>query len=147
MSVQENLRLIRTHYEAVNHNDLNAGAMLVDKNFEWQNVPMNIKRRGQQGYRDYLNIWLTAMPDFQFEVKNMQANNDWVVTEFTGRGTNNGPLNSSEGPIMPTGKKVEVQFCELFQIKNGKIVKGTLYFDYATLIKQLGVVPELKFQE
>lgn len=146
MSMQDNIRLIRSHYEAVNHGDIDAGAMLVDRNFEWTNVPLNIKKRGQQGYREFLNLWLSALPDAKVDVKTIQANDDWVVVEFTGKGTNSGPFNGPEGQIMPTGKQVEVNFCELFQIKNGKIVRGKLYFDSASLMRQLGVTPELKFQ-
>ncbi|MDP4173808.1 MAG: ester cyclase [Bacteroidota bacterium] len=146
MSVQDNIRLVKSHYEAVNHNDFDAGAMLVDKNFEWTNVPMNLKKRGQNGYKEFLGLWFTALPDAKVDIKNIQANEEWVIVEFSGKGTNSGPFNSPDGQIMPTGKHVELQFCELFQIKNGKIVKGKLYFDTASLMKQLGIVPDLKSQ-
>lgn len=146
MSVQDNIRLIRSHYEAVNHGDIDAGAMLVDRNFEWTNVPLNLKKRGQSGYREFLDLWLKALPDANVDIKSIQANDDWVVVEFTGKGTNSGPFNGPEGPIMPTNKHIEVQFCELFQVKNGKIIRGKLYFDAASLMRQLGVAPELKAQ-
>ncbi|MGE5679785.1 MAG: ester cyclase [Bacillota bacterium] len=146
MPIQDNIRLIRTQFEALSKGDIDAAVLMVDKNFEGTNVPFNTKKRGQQGFRDFLNLWFNAVPDAKIDIKNIQATEEWVVVEFTGKGRNEGPFNAPEGPIMPTGKEVELQFCELFQVRGGKVIRAKLYFDAASLMRQLGVAPELKMQ-
>jgi len=46
------------------------------------------------------------------------------------------------GKIGPTGKKIDIPFCEIFEIRNGKLVSSHLYFDVATMMQQLELVPE-----
>ena len=72
----------------------------------------------------------------------MVANGDYVITEFSGRGINNGILDTPMGKVGPTGRRIDIPFCEIFQIKNGKIINSHLYFDIATMMQQLEVTAD-----
>ena len=87
-----------------------------------------------------------AFPDGRCDVTNIAASEDGAVVEFAGRGTQTGTFITPEGEIMPTGKRVDVPFCDVFKIKNGKIVSYNSYFDSSTMMKQLGLIPEMKHQ-
>ena len=44
-------------------------------------------------------------------------------------------------PIPPTGRTIELHIAEIYQIRDGKIALLRAYYDGATLMRQLGVMP------
>jgi predicted ester cyclase len=94
------------------------------------------------GFKEFCQGWITAFSDARVEVRNQIANEDTVVTEFTGRGTHDGPLQSPNGSIPATRKKLDMHFIEVLKLENGKVTEARAYFDSATLLRQLGVLPE-----
>jgi len=70
------------------------------------------------------------------ELKAFYAQGNDVVTEFTLKATHAGEW---EG-IAPTGKTVEVDFCNIMEFKDGKVFKERDYVDTLSLFVQLGVV-------
>jgi predicted ester cyclase len=75
------------------------------------------------------------------EIVEVSTGEDLVVVEFVGRGTHDGPLKGPVGEIPPTGRRVEIRFCEVHEIWDGKIVRFRTYFDPATMMRQLGLMP------
>ena len=133
-SAQDNATAARTVYDAFNSHDFDRAAALVAEEAEWRNVAFGTTFRGPAGLRDYDQSWATAFPDGRVEITNLVAAGEWVVAEFTGRGTHTGALRGPVGEIAATGRPVAVQFCDVVQIRNGKIVGGRSYFDSATLM-------------
>ena len=83
---------------------------------------------------------LKRFPDRVFIVEDIFAKGDKVVSRVIFKGTNEGDL---EG--MPaTGKKVEVDGFEIWQVENGKIVESWGILDSMSLSKQLGFEPKPK---
>ena len=64
-----------------------------------------------------------------------------MATEHVGRFTHTGPLVTPGGEISPTGRRVEIQIAEFYQMKDGKIRQLRAYYDAATMMRQLGLVP------
>jgi hypothetical protein len=59
----------------------------------------------------------------------------YVVGQFSGTGTNDGPL----GPMPATGRRMTASFCEIMRYNaSGQIVSGSLYYDQITILSQLG---------
>ena len=141
-SPQDNKVIAQATYEAFNARDLDRATSFDADSMEWVNLPFGATFRGRAGHRQSLENWARGFPDGQVEIRNVIAERDWVVVEFTGRGTHQGPLAGPAGEIAPTGRWVEVPFCDVFQFENGKIVRGRTYFDAATLMRQLGLLPE-----
>ena len=67
---------------------------------------------------------------------------EWVVVEFTNRGTNTGSITTAVGEFLPTGRRIEVPYCSIMRIKDGKVVAGRDYYDVSTILRQLGLVAE-----
>jgi len=139
MSLTENLNIAKKSYELFNKNDFNSFIKLFTDNPSILNVPTNQKFSGKEGIKESFNGWKKAFSDARCDIKNMVANEDYVVTEFSGLGTHDGIFETPMGKITPTRKKVNLPCVEILKIKNGKIDSSKLYFDTSTLMEQLGV--------
>jgi predicted ester cyclase len=62
-----------------------------------------------------------------------------VVLELTWNGTHKGPLPTPQGPIAPTGKRIEIRSCFVTEIAGDKAKLQRHYFDMATMLQQLGI--------
>jgi ketosteroid isomerase-like protein len=144
MSSQDNKSIAREIYDSFNRREFKAASKLVDTNAELRIVPFGQTFRGPNGMIQMLENWYQGFSDGKCNVKNGFGSDEYVTVEFTGTGTNTGTLQSPEGDIMPTNKRVEVQFCDVYRIRNAKIVEFKSYFDNATMLKQLGVLPKLE---
>ena len=140
----DNAAIVRDLYDAFNDHDLDRAAAMVSEDFELVDFAADGQAfRGPEGFRQWHQIFLTAVPDAKAEVTNVVAAGEggWVFTEHIGRGTHTGPLVGPSGTIPPTGRKIELPIGELFRVENGKIALIHAYYDGATMMRQLGVFP------
>jgi steroid delta-isomerase-like uncharacterized protein len=111
-----------------------AGSEVID-------VPSGTTLHGPDGYKRLGLFFAEALPDSRTELTNAFATEDQVVLEFTSRWTTTGPLHLPSGAIPATGRSIELRFCQVIQIRNGKIVRFHTYYDMMTMLEQLGLVP------
>ena len=81
--------------------------------------------------------WARAFPDGSVEITNLIESGEWVVVEFTVRGTNTGPMMGPDGEMPPSNAKVELQSCDVLRVVDGRVVGGRGYFDLSTVTRQL----------
>ncbi len=136
---QENEALVRKMISTLNEHDANKMLPFMSDNVMISNVAFNKTYQGRDGFREYLTSWITAFPDYQLEVTNVVATNNKAMCEFTARATHSGPLNTPNGSIPATNRRVELRFVEAYELNNGKIAKGRTYFDPANLMSQIGL--------
>lgn len=146
MQAEINFKIVRELYDAFNKKDFSQSQKRISNNAQFNLIPYNMKLLGVEGYLEVVHGWAEAFPDGYCDVQNIYAGEDWAVCEFIGRGTQTGPLMSPGGQIAPTGKKVEVSFCEVMKIKDGKVVSFSSYFDSSTMMHQLGILHEVNHQ-
>jgi len=142
LTAQDNATVVRSHFDSFNARDIEKGLALVTNDVKWMNIPFNVNYTGHSGYREFHNNWTTAMPDCKVEIKNVIGGDEWTVVEFIGRGTQTGPLAGPQGTIAATQKKLELKVCEVFRLKDGQITESHVYFDAATMLRQLGLLPQ-----
>jgi len=94
--------------------------------------------RPPQCVKDEASSWLAAFPDLKFDVEQMIAANDYVVTRYTLRGTQRGVWCG----LPPTDQSVSVPMMTIHRIRGGKIVEDWVLVGTLTLFQQLGLVPE-----
>ena len=140
MSAQENAELVRLFFDCFNRRDFDQSSRHVADEAEWVNVATGETFRGPAGVRQYEQGWATAFPDGMLEITNLMAGDTGAAVEFIGRGTHTGPLTTPAGEIPPTGRAIEVRFCEVYDIRGGKAMGCRLYFDLDTFMRQLGLV-------
>jgi steroid delta-isomerase-like uncharacterized protein len=95
--------------------------------------------RGPAGARAQSERYATAFPDGKLEITRIVTGGETAVAELVGRGKNDGPF----GDVPATHKSVELPFCDVLTIRDGKIVRDRQYGDTAMLLQQLGLMPEM----
>ncbi len=104
-------------------------------------VPSGTTSRGPDGYKQVILFFAEGFPGSRITITNLFATEDRAVVEFTGRGTNTGPLHMPTGDLPATGRAVELRFCDVYRIRNGKIASYHSYYDALGFMQQLGFIP------
>lgn len=142
MSAQENARIARIPYEVFNTRHFNEAAAVVTDDFELRNMATGETFRGPEGIKKYFQQWADGFPDGQTQIRSVVADDKGAVVEFVGRGTNTGPLVTPTGTLPATNRPADLAFCDVMTFRNGKIATTHAYFDMATMLRQLGFMPE-----
>jgi SnoaL-like polyketide cyclase len=82
---------------------------------------------------------LSAFPDFYLQKMALHHADDAVIVEVRFGGTQLGIWAGIE----PTGKKMEVQSVLIFDFEGDNLVCEKVYFDHATVLRQIGVMDRL----
>ncbi len=144
MAQLDNGTIARTLYEDWNKRDFDHLASLLADDGEIMLVGSGTSFRGPEGARQFSRMWADGFPDGRATIDNVMAAGDHVVVELTGRGTHTGTLAAPGGDVPATGRSVTLQLCDVFRIEGGKIKSLRSYFDSASLLMQLGVMPETR---
>ena len=139
MSEQDNINLVRDSVAAFSRGDAEGSAASYSERCEYFEAGTGRTFKGRAEFQAAVKGWLTAFPDAKGTVTNVFASGDGVAAEITYRGANTGPLATPAGTIPATGKVAEVPSALVCRVRDAKIQSGTLYFDMATLLRQLGV--------
>lgn len=131
-------KIAREYIEAWNSRDFDRIEALVSDDAEIIDFDGSVGR-GREGARAVAEMYATAFPDGKIEIKRLTAAGDTVVAELVGRGTNDGPFGDSP----PTHKTTELPFVDVLTIRDGKIVVDRQYGDTATMMRQLGLMPDM----
>ena len=90
-----------------------------------------------------VDAYAAAFPDMHRELYSMYFNDDVVVVEVSLNGTHRGDLVIPEGAIPPTNKEMHAPCCDVFHLKDGKVVSFHCYVAVPILLGQLGVFKNL----
>lgn len=137
----ETVAVVRSLFDAFNDGDLARAAQTVSDDFELVDVAAGQTFRGPEGCRRWLQMFRGALPDARTELVSVFADGARVASEHVGRGTHTGPFVTPAGTIPPTGRPVELHIGEFYEIRDGKITRLIAYYDTATLMRQLGLMP------
>jgi steroid delta-isomerase-like uncharacterized protein len=84
--------------------------------------------------------WKRAFPDGRGMVLRAYSDGPAAVLEILWEGTNSGPMQGPSGERLPaTGKRVQVQAVQVFEIEGGRVRTLRHYFNLLTILSQLGV--------
>lgn len=94
---------------------------------------------GAEAVMNYFKTSRRAFPDQANEPILLRAMDDAVLAEFWLTGTHQGPIQTPQGELAPTGKKIRVRMAAVFEFAPGGvgIVCERVYFDSATILRQL----------
>lgn len=139
MSAEENRKIVQILYDAFNDRDFERVSSIIAPSAKVTNILTGETFEGPAGFRQYLQTWASAFPDARLEVTNIVAGEHGAAVEFTGRGTNTGPLGTPTGEIPASGRRGEQRFCDVYKIANGKITDVQTYFDVKSLLSYFDV--------
>ena len=140
---EENIKIQQAIFDGLNAHDLDRNDRLFADDFVGY-APGAPGPTTREQAKMVNQGFLTAFPDLHFDITLTLAQGDYVVTHWTGTGTHTGPLPTPSGnTIPPTGKKATVMGSNTAEIKNGKITRGWQFWDMASLLGQLGLMPPM----
>jgi steroid delta-isomerase-like uncharacterized protein len=139
--MEANRELLERYVELYNAGNLEACMELYAQDaVQWMHDGLF---EGVDAIRERLGRDLIAFPDAKYIVESFVEDGSRFADEWTFTGTNSGPLRLPDGSeIPPTGQPVQIKGMELVEVRDGKIVVDTLYYDFMAAVTQLGLVPE-----
>jgi predicted ester cyclase len=142
MSEQENVRIATEYLEAWNSRDYDRLRTYHGDSFS-SLLPGVSGPVGEVGHRASMEATWAAFPDLTFEITRIIAQGDYVVVNWIGTGTHTGPMATpTGGAIPPTGRKGIIPGSDTLEIRDGKVVGTEVYYDRASLLGQLGLMPQ-----
>lgn len=90
---------------------------------------------GREGFKAQWRKWRAAFPDLHFEIVDLVAEGNKVLTRWVLTGTHQGEFLG----IPATGRQVKVAGMSLDRVENGQVVEGFDGWDALGLRQQLGV--------
>jgi len=139
---QDNVQIARSLYDNWNERQFDKTAELMAADGQIVLVGSDTRFRGPSGAIEFSQMWADGFPDGRVKIDNVVAAGDHVVVQYTGKGTHTGALRSPAGEIPATGRSVTLDLCDVQEIRDGKIRSVQSYFDSASMLMQLGVMPE-----
>jgi ketosteroid isomerase-like protein len=101
-----------------------------------RNVPTEMEFRGSD-IAMVASGMAAAFPDVHREIFSIYSMNGVVVVELAIRGTHTGDLATPAGTLQPTGKSIDVPCCDIFHIREGKVVSFHCYNAISIMQQQL----------
>ncbi len=133
-----NEELYRAAHQAFNRRDWEAGTRDFRNDAVYHDQARGTTFKGPQEFKQFMQAWVSTFSNAEVASPTYYSVGDIVISQFTGRGTNDGSL----GSFAPTGKKLNLPFCEIMRFDaSGKIVEGWIYYDQLSLLSQLGHAP------
>jgi steroid delta-isomerase-like uncharacterized protein len=133
-----NVETFRSAHQAFNRRDFEAIANTLTEDVIYRDRARDTVFRGKTEFTAFMQGWVTAFSDAQISEPTYIDAGDAVIAQFSGQGTNDGPL----GPFGATGKPVKFHFCEILHFnEKGLVVSGDAYYDQLSIMIQLGHVP------
>lgn len=93
-------------------------------------------KTGSAGITEVYSRYFTSTPDLSYKITNIIDAVSHIIAEYTSGGTLSNPEGSTQAYMK--GKKYLLNYCTVFTIENGKIVKETDYFDQVAFLRQAG---------
>ena len=135
----ENANLVRSLLEAFNKRDFDYIRECTAPDSVLTDAGSGQTWHGPDGGHSYNTMWTDAFPDGKITIDRIFDSGDLVVVEYTGHGKHTGPMVTRMGTIPATGREVTLRFCDVFEVKDGKVKTQTTYGDSGSFMAQLGL--------
>lgn len=126
--------LVREHMDSENRHEFDATIATFERP-RYELIGTGEVYDGAQEVEGYFVETRRAFPDQRNELLALHHTDDAVVVEAVVRGTHKGPLRN----LPPTGREFELPILAIFLFDGDKLICERVYFDQATVLRQLGV--------
>ena len=126
--------LVREHMDSENRHELDTTIATFERP-RYELIGTGEVYDGAQEVERYFEQTRRAFPDQRNELLALHHTDDAVVVEAVVRGTHKGPLRN----LPPTGREFELPILSIFLFDGDKLICERVYFDQATVLRQLGV--------
>ncbi len=134
-------RIARIWHESWDRRDPDRGAAVVADDCCFDSLVCGEPRRAPDGYRKEYERWRTAFPDGACKIVKVIARRDLAIVQLVNRGTHTGVLYTGAAAHPPSGRRIELRYCNVMRVRDGMVLSGRDYHDTASLARQLGLMP------
>ena len=139
MPVTDTLReareaIVREHMDSENRHEYDA-TIATFEHPRYELIGTGDVYDGADEVASYFEETRTAFPDQRNELLELHHADDAVLVEAMVYGTHEGPFRG----LPPTGRRFEMQFLAVFVFDEDRLVCERVYFDSATILRQLGI--------
>ena len=93
---------------------------------------------GPSAHRVSCERWLAAFPDLELDIRRAWTGGDGrVIADSVARGTHRGLFEFGNLSLLPTGRRVRIEFQHEMHIQDGRIVEVRLELDTRELLRQM----------
>lgn len=136
MGAEANQERVRRMFEqGINARDMSAFDEFIAD--DYVNHDMPTPESGPTGLKAVMEQFFAAFPDMRIVIEQSLGEGDTVCTRGYFDGTHDGEFMG----VPATGKKVTVQYMDMWRLSGGKAVENWVRLDMMGLMQQLGVVP------
>jgi C-1 hydroxylase len=135
MSAEKNKTLIRSYVDTWNRGDLQALSEY------WAPEMVHhtrTKAHGVEAVKGIVGSFMHAFPDLRWEINDIVAEGDRVVTRMTARGTHKGDYMG----LPATGKEINCSVLGIARFAEEKIVEHWGVTDELAMMSQIGIFPK-----
>ena len=129
-------RIVREHMESENRHEFDVTLGTFDHP-RYEIVPTGDVFDGEEEVARYYAETRAAFPDQRNRLIELHHADDAVLAEFELLGTHEGPFRG----IPPTGRAFTCRCLAVFEFEEDRLVCERVYFDTATILRQLGLLP------
>jgi steroid delta-isomerase-like uncharacterized protein len=135
---EANLALMKKFYtEFVNQGNLDRIDQFCAEDFvEHEELP-GVKPN-REGVKQFFKMYRTAFPDLKFEIEQIFAKDDKVVTYINITGTHKAEFMG----VPASGKKISIKGIDIVRFKDGKAVEHWGMTDTMKMMSQIGAIPD-----
>lgn len=127
---------IDAHFKALITHDVAALTAGYADNAEIYSPNWEGAKKGREGATEVYTRYFKSTPDLANNVTRIISAGENVVVEYTSTGTLSNPEDGT--PAYMKDKKYTVNYCTVFTLKNGKIIREADYFDQVAFLRQVG---------
>ena len=132
-----NKEIMQQFLQFINSGDPAIGKPVIDDDVIFYAPTSPEPMKGFEGYMGVLAMMRGAMPDIKWHIEEMIAEDEKVLVRYTMTGTQTQLLMG----IPATGKSINVTAMNIYEFKDGKIIREHGLPDMFSLLMQLGVIP------
>lgn len=142
MSVEQNKAVVLRFYEELwNNRQLSVADEIISPDCVTHQLQSDAEtvgvQRGAEAVKAHIGEWLAGFPDLRFDVEQMVAEADRVVSQSVMRGTHKGEWLG----VAPTDKEVSVRLMVIHRIEGCKIVEDWVLVEALGFFQGLGLLP------
>ncbi len=135
--MNETERVARAFFNALNSMDKQNPLDFCSDDTRFEDTAFGVVVAGREQYKVVFNKFFGAISDMRAEIESVIASGESAAVVWTFSGTQKGDFPG----IPATGKAFKVRGVSILQVRSGKVSSRTDYWDGATMLRQLGVIP------
>jgi steroid delta-isomerase-like uncharacterized protein len=137
--MSERLQLVEEHVRFENAHDLDGIMTTFGSHARYDDEPWGEHHDGRDSVRAFYAGLMAAAPDLQITIHATYESPQAVILQVTTSGTHQGWWRG----LPPTGNRLNIPICAIYTFDaNNRLAGEQIFYDRATVLRQLGVFHE-----